>query len=181
MLVPNKTEQIFEILSRGKFLCENFPDLHHRKLYSIVYDNYDSLYEYFSYIGYTLHKENDYFYFSKEDNNQQIENKLNSIIKLIDLLDFILEYQNDFGVGFKVRPSQILSCVNENTILKSKLLKLDKSESTLYQKCKKILDSFVSKGFMALENEEEEVYLTLSSFNYIQDFSESIKEVANDD
>lgn len=180
MLVPNRTDEIFDILKSGKFLCENYPEPTHRKLYSIVYDNYDSLYEYFSYIGYILNKEQDYFYFSKEENKFQIENKLNNIIKFIDLLDFILEYQNDFSVGYKVSPSQLLASINENTILKNKLSKLDKRDVTLYQKCKKILDDFVNKGVMAIENEEEEMYLTLSSFNYIQKFCESIKEVTND-
>jgi hypothetical protein len=69
---------------------------------------------------------------------------------------------------------------NENTILKNKLSKLDKRDVTLYQKCKKVLDDFVAKGVMAIENEEEEIYLTLNSFMYIQNFCESIKEVGDD-
>lgn len=178
-MIPNKTDKIFELLSKGKFICQNYPDSNHKQLYTLVYDNYNELYEYFYHIGFILNKEHEYFYFSKDDDANK-DNKLSTIIKSIDLLDFILEYQNDFTVNTKVSPSDILNKINENINLKNKLSKLDKRDTTSYQKCKKVLDDFVNKGLLALLDEEEEIYIVLNSFKYLEDFIESIKEVSND-
>ena len=180
MQLPNKTDRVFELLSKGKFLCENYPEADHRRLYKIVYDNYDNLYEYFSYIGYTLEREKGYFYFSKEETKQQLEMKLNSMLRFIDLVDFMLEYRNDFSIGYKVTPEEILFAVKENSMLKNKLNKIDKRDTTLHQKCKKILEEFTAKGVMAIVDEELQQYQVLNSFGYLQDFILSIQEVANE-
>lgn len=175
-MIPQKTAQIFDTLAKGKFLCDNYPNSEHRQLYSLVDDNYDDLYEYFLNIGYVLNKEIGYFYFSKEETSQNIETKLNSVLRFIDLFDFMFEYSSSFGVGIKIRPSNLSEAVNTNSILKAKLSKIVKKE-TIYQSCKKVLDEFVSKGIMALENEEEELYIVLTSYTYIENFIESIKGV----
>ena len=175
-MIPQKTAQIFEVLSKGKFLCDNYPNAEFRVMYNLVDDNYDDLYEYFLNIGYILNKDIGYFYFTKVENSSTIENKLSSIIKFIDLLDFMLEYSSSFGIGTKLTPSTLVEAVNSNTILKTKLSKIVKRD-TIYQSCKKILDDFVSKGVMAIENEEEEVYMVLTSYSYLEKFIEGIKGV----
>lgn len=178
-MIPSNTAKIFDILSKGKFLCDNYPEDEHRELYSLVDDNFEDLYEYFLNIGFILNKGIGYFYFSKDESTQSIENKLNSILRFIDLYDFMFEYSSSFSVGAKVSPLNLSEAVNTNSILKSKLVKLVKKE-TIYQSCKKLLDEFVTKGIMALENEEEEIYVTLTSYLYVEHFIESIKGVSDE-
>lgn len=175
-MIPQKTSQIFELLSRGKFICDNYPNDNHRILYNIVEKHYDELYDYFIHIGYKLSHGIGYFYFSKDENINNIDNKINTILYFIDLLDLIYEYNPSFCIGTKITPSTLVEAVNSNSLLKSKIPKKAKKD-TLYQSCKKVLDDFVSKGVMAIENEEEELYITLSSLEYIEKFIESIKEI----
>ena len=61
-MIPQKTAEIFELLSKGKFICDNYPDATHRVMYNLVDDNYDDLYEYFLNIGYVLNRDIGYFY-----------------------------------------------------------------------------------------------------------------------
>ena len=121
-MIPQKTPQIFDMLSKGKFLCDNYPEATHRVIYNLVDDNYDDLYEYFLNIGYVLNRDIGYFYFTRDDNSSQIESKINSILKFIDLLDFMFEYSSSFGVGTKITPSVLVDAVQGNAILKTKLI-----------------------------------------------------------
>lgn len=59
MEAPKQTAVIFEILSRGQFICSNSNDESIRKLYSVIEEeqNFDFLYDYFLSINFILEKE----------------------------------------------------------------------------------------------------------------------------
>ena len=56
MNLPEKTNDIFERLSKGQFVCSNSTDEHICRLYDIIKDNEDILYDYFLAINFVLEK-----------------------------------------------------------------------------------------------------------------------------
>ena len=75
MEAPKHTATIFEILSKGQFICSNSSDELIRKLYNTIDEeqNFEFLYEYFLNINFILERGNEYFYFSRMENKIDLE------------------------------------------------------------------------------------------------------------
>ena len=56
MPVPKHTSEIFELLSKGQFICSNSGKDNIRKLYNIIDENFDDLYDYFKSINLVLER-----------------------------------------------------------------------------------------------------------------------------
>lgn len=54
--IPDNTALIFEYMQKGQFICSNSTDIDLRDMYNMIDENYESLYQYFSQINYTLRK-----------------------------------------------------------------------------------------------------------------------------
>ena len=177
MSYPNQTQEIFEVLSRGNFICENSPVRSERKLFNRCEEEYKELYSFFEHIGYYLEQGNGYYYFSKKLQNNQIEDKLETILDYIDLVEFMLQYSGTFGVGFRVSVAELEMGAKSNITLKNSIEKLRTSSKsmTLHQQCTRLLENFSRGGFMALENEHEQRFRVLSSFSYLQTFLTAIE------
>ena len=77
---------IFEILRRGQFICDNSPNQEIQSLYNIMEDKdtFDDLYAYFKQINYSLEQGNGYFYFSRNEKNVSLDRKLDKAFEWID-------------------------------------------------------------------------------------------------
>ena len=96
-LNKQKTAKIFEILRKGKFLNANSPIKEEALLFEYVENNYNELQEYFSYININLQLGQGYCYFASMEN----KDKLNTILELIDIVNFLYEVDMAFGVGYR--------------------------------------------------------------------------------
>ena len=54
--IPDNTAFIFEYMQKGQFICSNSTDIDLRDMYNMIDENYESLYQYFSQINYTLER-----------------------------------------------------------------------------------------------------------------------------
>ena len=64
MSVPRQTGEIFELLSKGQFICSNSADVRICKLFEII-DNsetYEELYEHYFSINFILEKGDEFYY-----------------------------------------------------------------------------------------------------------------------
>ena len=57
------TKEIFDILSRGGFICSNSVRRQTKTIYDAIEDNYEEYREYYSGIGFNLESGNGYYYF----------------------------------------------------------------------------------------------------------------------
>ena len=173
----NVKQDVFEHLSRGKFLCENSPIRKERQLFEACSSEYDTFFAYFEEIGFSLERGNEYFYFSKTFTNKTIEEKITKVYEYIDLVELMQEYSQSFGVGFRVSISELESSAKANVTLKQSIQKIRTSTKnmTLHQQCARVLEQFSRGGFMALESEHEQRYKVLSSFEYLQTFLNAIE------
>lgn len=63
------------IYAKGQFICSNSTDIDLRDMYNMIDENYESLYQYFSQINYTLERGNEYFYFSRTESKTTLEQR----------------------------------------------------------------------------------------------------------
>lgn len=191
MNVPRQTGEIFEILSSGQFICSNSADVRISKLYDIIDDNekYELLYDYFSAIGFLLEKGDEFYYFSRKNESKgDLERKLETACKWIDVLDFFKTFDNAFVSGYSFTTQEIVVQIKVDAVLKSKadglrkVFKLD--EKMPYNEViTKVTDSLCKDGFAEIENEILKSYKILSSFKYIEELVTNInipEEVQNE-
>lgn len=182
MNLPKQSKEIFEILSRGHFLCENSPVRAERDLHQSCEREFGAHYDFFEHIGFYLIREDGYFYFSKELSVSATEDKLHMILEYIDLVELMLQFSATFGVGFRTTVSELSDAVSSNVVLKDRLdrLKNISKPQTLHAQCAKVFEKFKKGGFMALEDEHAERYIVLSSYHYIETFLNAIQVSANE-
>ena len=182
MNVPRQTGDIFDILSNGQFICSNSADTRISKFYDIIDDTekYELLYDYFFAIGFILEKGDEFYYFSrKNESKADLERKLETACKWIDILDFFKTFDNAFVSGYSFTTQEIVVRIKVDAVLKSKtdglrkVLKLD--DKTPYDEViTKVVDSLCKDGFAEIENEILKSYKILSSFKYLEELVNNI-------
>ena len=173
MEVPTQTAEIFKILSKGQFINSNSSDKKIADLYRIIEDeqNFENLYEYFLNINFVLEKGNEYFYFSRPETKTDLEKKIETAFKWIDIVDFLKTFRNDFGSGVRFSPSDILVKIKTDADLETKLEQLKKyadKKETQSDIVEKILSDLTKDSFIEIENQITQQYKVLASFNYLE-------------
>ncbi len=173
-MVTKYTSDIFDVLRRGQFICSNSPDEHIQTLYKVLEDSdtFEDLYEYFYQINYILEQGNEYFYFSRNERNVDLDRKLEKAFGWIDTIDFFKTFDSSFDVGYRFSPSDVVNQLKNNADLKSKLdnfKKLSGDKKNYSNRVKKIIEKLEKDNFITLENEITESYKVLTSFNYLKD------------
>lgn len=187
-MITKYTSEIFNVLRKGQFICSNSPNDDIKKLYKVLEDEeiFEDLYEYFYQINYILEQGNEYFYFSRTENNADLDRKLEKAFGWIEILDFFKTFDSSFDVGYRFSPSDIVNQLKNNADLKTKLEKLKKVTSdkkTNSEKIKKLIEKLEKDNFITLENEITETYKVLTSFHYLKDIITTInipEEIENE-
>ena len=171
MALQKRTAEVFELLSKGLFVCSNSTNESIRKLYSYIDQNYEDLYDYFREINFILERGNEFFYFSKTELKADLERKIESAFKWIDIVDFFKAFENSFGPGFRFTPSDILNRVKLDVVLKTKLIGLKKytREENFTENTQKLIEILRKEGYAELENEISSSYKILTSFSYLEE------------
>jgi len=175
--IPNSTGAIFEYLQKGLFISSNSVNETVRDLYDQTDDHFESLSLFFSQIGYTLERGNEYFYFSRTEPRITLEQKILRAYYWIDVLDLFKTYDETFGPGYRFQPEQILVETNINVMLQNKLDGIRKHFSDKDVR-KDILENMIRQltkdSFLELENEKTNTYKVMSSWHYLERLIESI-------
>lgn len=187
-MITKYTSEIFNVLRRGQFICSNSPDDDIQKLYKVLEDDeiFEDLYQYFHQINYILEQGNEYFYFSRIENNTDLDRKIEKAFSWIDILDFFKTFDSSFDVGFRFSSSDIVNQLKNNADLKTKLEKLKKIDVNIKSysdKIKKLIEKLEKDNFITLENEISETYKVLTSLNYLKDIITTInipEEIENE-
>lgn len=177
MPTQKRTGEIFEILSKGLFICSDSTNVTIRKLYDYIEQNYeDELYPYFLEINFILEKGNEYYYFSKKVLKADLERKLEIAFKWIDIVDFFKAYEDSFGPGFRFTPADISVRLAVDAVLKTKLSNLKKytQKDNFPESIQKLIEILCKEGYAELESEISSSYKILSSFSYLEELVMSI-------
>jgi hypothetical protein len=170
MHLLKQTKEIFEMLSKGQFICSNSNEERKRKLYNVLEDRFEDLSEYFAVLNFKLEQGEEYFYFTREEAKPDIERKIEAAYRWIDIIDFLKTFDNNFGPGLHFTPADILVKQNVDVEIKNKLegLKRHTHEDKQVESLNKILKWLDDNNFIELENEITNSYKVLSSFKYLE-------------
>jgi hypothetical protein len=172
MEVPAQTAEIFKILSKGQFISSNSSDKTINTLYNVIEEeeNFENLYEYFLNINFVLEKGDEYFYFSRPENKVDLEKKIETAFRWIDIIDFLKTFDNSFSAGYRFTPSDILVRIKTDAELETKLdgLKKHTDKEKHQDILDKILKKLIDETFIELENEITHQYKVLASFKYLE-------------
>lgn len=175
--IPAHTADIFDHLQKGLFINSNSCDENIRQMYDEIDDHLEALSLYFTQIGYTLERGNEYFYFSRTEPRITLEQKIARAYYWIDILDLFKTFNETFGPGYRFQPEQILVEANINVMLQNKLDSIRKHTSDKEIR-KDVLDNIIRQlvkdSFLELENEKNNVYKVMSSWHYLERLVESI-------
>jgi hypothetical protein len=171
MSLPKQTGEIFEALSKGQFICSNSGDESTRKLYDVIEENFDTLYDFYNAINFILESGDEYYYFARKEIKAELERKLEIAYKWIDILDFFKTYDNAFGSGYRFNPADILVRVNVDAVLKNKLEGLKKytREDNYSSSMNRVIEMLLRDNFLETENEISNDYKVLASFKYMEE------------
>lgn len=181
---PRQTADIFERLSKGKFISEDSNDETLKNLYDVIDDevNYGLLYEYFLCIGFYLEKGSGYYYFSQKEKNSDIEKKIERAYKWIDVLDFLKTYGKSvdapFTQGTIFSPHQIVEECKVNHVLAEKLEDLQRYTKSkgdkVFDRIQKIIDDLTKETFVEVHNKHTQEYKVVAAFSYLEKLVTSI-------
>lgn len=168
------TKEIFQRLARGQFISSNSVDRDIRAIYNDIEENLQEYSDYFSQIDFNLSGGDGYFYFSRDESRQIVENKLLTMFKWIDYVDFLKTYDTTFGAGTQFRIAHMESVMASDPELREKLSALNIDQTTNHERLRKIADEMVEKGFAELINADDEEFQVTSAFGYIEQIIMSI-------
>ena len=151
------SKEIFDILSRGGFICSDSVNRQTKQMYDAIEDNYEQYREYYRGVGFNLESGNGYYYFSRDESRVELESKLDRFTKWIDRLDFLKTFNSIFGPGFSFRASNILEQIAADIELKEKAKNLYAEKLKIGETVEKLLDELAKIGFIELENEHQGV------------------------
>lgn len=167
-----RTAEIFDILSKGQFVCSNAIDSQRRHLYQYIEENFEELELKYREIGYQLEDGNNYYYFSRpSESNQNVESKIEKALRWLDILAFFTTFRKDLCRGARFQPYDILKQVEINLSLKEQLADLQKrtNHGKNYQEMLNDLIKEIQKeGFIDLENEMDQTWKLLDCWDYME-------------
>lgn len=176
MSLPKQTGEIFDILSKGQFICSNSSRETVRHLYNVLEERFEELREYFLAINFVLERGDEFFYFSRPESKADLDRKVETAYRWIDVMDFLKTFDSAFGAGYRFTPSDVLVRLNVDAALKNKLegLKRYSNDENYAESLRKIIRVLVNDNFLELENEISDSYKVLSSFKYLEQLVLSI-------
>jgi hypothetical protein len=171
--LPPNTHRIFEILSSGKFICSL--SYAYRDEYEVLADDsiFEDLQAYFQTIHYELEKGEGYFYFAKtQQDKQKAEDKMERLSRYIDIFAFLGAMDTKPHIGSVLRPSQIAEECSSNPALQNRLnsiaMKEVREATTWIGKIRAVLRELADDFFLERKDDEQENYIVLNSFQYLQ-------------
>lgn len=169
--IPKQSAEIFDVLSKGQFICSNSTKDSIRKLYTLLSLNFEAYYDYFAGINLLIEEGDEYYYFVRSEPRAELERKLEIAMKWIDILDFLKTFDNSFSSGTRFRTAEIQVSLSVDADLKNKLEGLKKyapGRDKYPEIIEKVVEHLVKDNFIELENDISQEYKTLASFGYLE-------------
>jgi len=162
------TNEVFQRLSRGQFICSNSIDESTRAIYNDIDENMQDYADYFGQIDFHLESGDGYFYFIRKEQKIITENKLLGLAPWIDYLDFLKAYDTSFDAGTQFNLAQIEILLSSNIELRDKLEKLFTDKSSNREKIEMLVKVMTDMGLTEQVNEVEGMYQVTTAFHYIE-------------
>jgi hypothetical protein len=167
----SRTADVFEVLSRGGFICSNAVTAGDRQLYQYAEEHEVRLRETFEEIGFRLEAGNNFYYFSRENEDQPSkERKITRALRWLDILAFFTTYRKDLCRGARLSPHEMAGLLDLNSSLKDQLAALQRGDGkkNYAEQLDALFAELKKEGFIALENEASQTWKILDAWDYME-------------
>ncbi|MEI6892189.1 MAG: hypothetical protein V5783_08470 [Pontiella sp.] len=167
----SKTATIFEMLSRGGFICSNTGMPGGRDLYQYVEEHEERLRGMFAEVGFRLETGNNYYYFSRDHEDAPgRERKIKKALRWLDMLAFFTTYRKDLCRGARLSPHDLAGQLDINSSLKDQLLTLQRGngKKNYAEQLESLFTELRKEGFIELENEASQTWKLLDAWDYME-------------
>jgi len=168
------TVEIFEILSKGKFICQNSTSRQVRAYYDCLEEDGDQYREYYAGVGFDLQSGKGYWYFCRTEKKLTISQKLEKVGHWIDILDFLKTFNPTFGSNFEFVPAAIMVALRSDLELKDKLPDLYPGVKGMDDLVSKLMAELSNYGFIELISEVDNTYRVTTAFHYMEELVDCI-------
>lgn len=172
--VPAVASRLFARLCKGDnlLLSANGPG-EDRSLFEQVEAEEDICRDYFQVLGFRLHRGDNCYFFSAEDEPQpNLEAKLEKMITLVRLLDFLSTHIESFGEGVVFSAATLAARCNGDP--KAERFLQERKGGTYAERIESLLQSLTRQGFLSEYDPRRQEYRVLSAINYLFDFADRI-------
>ena len=171
---PTVASRLFARLCKGDnlVLSANGPG-EDGDLFDQVAAEEDQCREFFQVLGFRLHRGDNCFFFSVEDEHQaNLEAKLEKMIGLVRLLDFLSTHIESFGEGVIFSAATLAARCNGDP--KAERFLQERKGGTYAERIESLLQSLTRQGFLSEYDSRRQEYRVLSAINYLFDFADRI-------
>lgn len=179
----NKTAEVFEVLSRGGFICSNAVTAGDRYLFQYIEEREEQLGKTVSEVGFRLETGNGYYYFSREnEDTQKKENKIVRALRWLDILAFFTTHRKDLCRGARLSPLDMAGQIDINSSLKDQLAALQRGagKKNYAEQLDALFNELKREGFIELENESTQTWKLLDAWDYMEQMVMAVS-IADDD
>lgn len=169
-----KTKEIFDILSRGGFICQDSVRMENKRLYDYIEEHFEEYRQYFQGIGFVLEQGNGYFHFTRAESRNELAARLARLGVWIDRLDFVKTFHGGFSAGIRFTPSLFTEAIASDVELKEKARRLYEHERSVNAAVQALVLDMEKAGFIELENEFEQRYKVTAAFHFLEDLVEML-------
>lgn len=129
---------------------------------------------FFETLGFRLQKSDNCYYFTTENEPAaNLETKLEKMIRLVRLLDFLSTHIENFGEGQIFSATTLAARCNNDPKAERFLQYAGKGESNA-DRLDSILQSLVRQGYLSEYDSSRQEYRVLSAINYLFEFADRI-------
>jgi hypothetical protein len=130
---------------------------------------------FFETLGFNLKKSDNCYYFTAEEEPQaNLEMKLERMIRLVRILDFLSAHIENFGEG-QVFSAPTLAARCNNDPKAERFLQYAGKGATNTDRLENLLQSLVRQGYLSEFDATRQEYRVLSAINYLFEFTDRIE------
>ena len=173
--VPAIARRLFTRLTRGDdlILSRNGP-AEDAELFAQLEAEEGPCEEYFATLGFHLKKSDNCYYFTAEDEPQaNLEVKLDKMIRLVRLLDFLSTHIESFGEGQIFSAATLAARCNTDPKAERFLQSAGRG-TTNTDRLDSVLQWLVRQGYLSEYDASRQEYRVLSAINYLFEFADRI-------
>ncbi len=168
---PIYKKQIYQILSKGKFICQASTDHQIRMLYENIQENEDAYCSYFAEEGLILDHGRGYYQFCYDTETDNVASAILVIKRYITIFSILIAWRDSIGPGDTFQKKELLDAANaggDEDFLRelTSYAKRDSNRDVINDLIATLRADGIIEKFV--ENDTEKFYVT-SAYNYLED------------
>jgi hypothetical protein len=170
IIVPDMPymRDIFRIFRSSGFICEDCVSSVVKNYYTVIKENYEAYFKYFSQLGYYLEQGPGYFHLCEARPAQGIQSKLRTdVAKFIPMLNILIQFRPELAPGFQFKAYDLQMYCDQNDEIRAVLP--DSPDGKLASRVTTFLKDVEKEGFIDFTSTDASTCMVTSAFRYLKE------------